>query len=481
MKIHNKLFLILFSFTFSVIAGLVVLIQWSIGQGVIDFVNAKEVKALEPLVVQFAKQYEQTPSWERVVGNGENFRKRVESQLENSQFLPRPQEGPGPRGRMMRPPPPNHIRLEEDRRPPPENIAHYALLDENKQRVVGKYLSDLKYITTPIIVNDKIVGYLAVSKRDSLVDGYELDFLQQQTNYLWFITLAAVLLTLMVTFLLSRHLVSPVKQIANGMHRLTQGNYETKLTLERKDELGQLSEDFNTLAFTLAKDEQVRKRWLANISHELRTPMSILLGELEAMLLGIREPNAKNISSANDEALHLKRLIDDLHMLNSAELGGMHYTMQPTDMALLLNTIEQKYQVLLEQHNIKIYLLNSAKHITVQADKTRLLQLLDNILMNAVHYAQCTTISLTAKNISIKGQTYLELIIEDNGVGVEQSHLSHLFEYLYRVDSSRNRQEGGSGLGLSICQHIVKGHKGEIAAEKASLGGLAIIIRLPTI
>ncbi|MBB1337386.1 ATP-binding protein [Pseudoalteromonas sp. SR44-2] len=481
MKIHNKLFLILFSFTFSVIAGLVVLIQWSIGQGVIDFVNAKEVKALEPLVVQLAKQYEQNPSWERVVGNGENFRKLIESQLENSQFLPRPQEGPGPRGRMMRRPPPDHIRLGGERRLPPENIAHYALLDENKQRVVGKYLSDLKYITTPIIVSDKVVGYLAVSKRDSLVDGYELDFLQQQTNYLWFIALAAVLLTLLVTFLLSRHLVSPVKQIANGMHRLTQGNYETKLTLERKDELGQLSEDFNTLAFTLAKDEQVRKRWLANISHELRTPMSILLGELEAMLLGIREPNAKNISSANDEALHLKRLIDDLHMLNSAELGGMHYTMQPTDMALLLNTIEQKYQVLLEQHNIKIYLLNSAKYITVQADKTRLLQLLDNILMNAVHYAQCTTISLTAKNISIKGQTYLELIIEDNGVGVEQSHLSHLFEYLYRVDSSRNRQEGGSGLGLSICQHIVKGHKGEIAAEKASLGGLAIIIRLPTI
>ncbi|WP_457934851.1 HAMP domain-containing protein [Pseudoalteromonas sp. SCSIO 43210] len=481
MKIHNKLFLILFSFTFSVIAGLVVLIQWSIGQGVIDFVNAKEVKALEPLVVQLAKQYEQTPSWQRVVGDGENFRKLVESQLENSQFLPRPPKGPGHRGGMMRRPPPDHVRLGMDRRPPPDNIAHYALLDENKQRVVGKYLSDLKYITTPITVGDKTVGYLAVSKRDNLVDGYELDFLQQQTNYLWFIALAAVLLTLLVTFLLSRHLVSPVKQIANGMHRLTQGNYETKLTLERKDELGQLSEDFNILAFTLAKDEQVRKRWLANISHELRTPMSILLGELEAMLLGIREPNTKNISSANDEALHLKRLIHDLHMLNSAELGGMHYTMQPTDMALLLNTIEQKYQVVLEQNNIKIHLLNSAKHITVQADKTRLLQLLDNILMNAVHYAQCSTISLTASNISIKGQTYLELIIEDNGVGVEQSHLSHLFEYLYRVDSSRNRQEGGSGLGLSICQHIVKGHNGEIAAKKASLGGLAIIIRLPTI
>jgi two-component system, OmpR family, sensor histidine kinase BaeS len=479
MKIHNKLFLILFSFTFSVIAALVVLIQWSIGQGVIDFVNAKEIKALEPLTVQLAKQYETTPSWSQVIGDDKHFRRLIESQLENSQFLPKLAQAPGPHGRMLRRPLPDHTGLRMGSRPPPESMAHYALLDENKQRIVGKYLSDLNYITTAIIVNGKTVGYLAVSKRDSLVDGYELDFLQQQTNYLWLIAIAAVLLTLLVTFLLSRHLVSPVKHIANGMHRLTQGNFETKLTLERKDELGQLSEDFNTLAFTLAKDEQVRKRWLANISHELRTPMSILLGELEAMLLGIREPNAKNISSANDEALHLKRLIDDLHMLNSAELGGMHYTMQTTDVTLLLNTIVQKYQVILEQHNIQLSLLNNAKHIAIQADKTRLLQLFDNILMNAVHYAQCSTISLTANTLSIKGQTYLELIIEDNGVGVEPSHLSHLFEYLYRVDSSRNRQEGGSGLGLSICQHIVKGHKGEIKAKKASLGGLAIIISLP--
>ncbi len=101
--------------------------------------------------------------------------------------------------------------------------------------------------------------------------------------------------------------------------------------------------------------------------------------------------------------------------------------------------------------------------------------------MNAVHYAQCTTISITATNISKKGQSLFELSMRDNGVGVESSHLAHLFEYLYRVDGARNRQEGGSGLGLSICKHIVEGHNGEIVAEKADLGGLAIIIRLPTI
>jgi len=100
--------------------------------------------------------------------------------------------------------------------------------------------------------------------------------------------------------------------------------------------------------------------------------------------------------------------------------------------------------------------------------------------MNAVHYAQCTTITITAENISKKEQSFIELTIEDNGVGVESSHLAHLFEYLYRVDGARNRQEGGAGLGLSICKHIVEGHHGEIVAEKASIGGLAVVISLPT-
>tara|TARA_B100001063_G_scaffold59888_1_gene54097 strand:- start:2002 stop:3435 length:1434 start_codon:yes stop_codon:yes gene_type:complete len=476
MKIHNKLFLILFSFTFSIIAGLVVLIQWSIGQGVIDYVNAKEIKALEPLVIKLATQYESSASWDEVIRDNKSFRRLIETELQSSQFS----ERPGPRSRSMRPPPPERARFEMKGPPKPNNIAHYALLDKNKQPIRGRYLDELTYINTPIIVNNIAVGYIAVSKRDGLVDGYELDFLEQQTNYLWLIAIAAALFTLLLTFLLSRHLVSPVKQIATGMHQLTQGNFTTKLTLDRKDELGQLSEDFNMLALTLAKDEKVRKRWLANISHELRTPMSILLGELEAMLLGVREPNTQNISSANDEAMHLKRLIDDLHMLNSAELGGMHYTMQPTDLTLLLNTIEQKYQVLFEQHAINIYVLNSAKQAIVQADKTRLLQLFDNILMNAVHYAQCTTITITAENISKKEQSFIELSIEDNGVGVESSHLAHLFEYLYRVDGARNRQEGGAGLGLSICKHIVEGHHGEVVAEKASIGGLAVVISLPT-
>ena len=156
MKIHNKLFLILFSFTFSIIAGLVVLIQYSIGQGIIDFVNAKEVKALEPLAVQLANKYAQTPSWDKIIGNDQRFLRLVESQLQSSQFLPSlrdmPQR-PEIRGER-RPRPPQHM-AQRDRRPPPEHAAHYALLDENQQRIFGKLFEDLKYIKTPIELEGK--------------------------------------------------------------------------------------------------------------------------------------------------------------------------------------------------------------------------------------------------------------------------------------------------------------------------------------
>jgi two-component system sensor histidine kinase BaeS len=460
------------------IVAVVLLMQWSIGLGMVNFVNAKEIKALEPLVVNLAHRYEKTASWSALNIDDESFLRLVESQLMNSDFLPvEPDRGMqrGPK------PPPHEAMLMQAHRPPPGHIAHYALLNKDKKRVVGKQYADLIYINTPIKLNNEIIGYLSVSKREHLADGYELDFLKQQTNYLWVIAFIAVLLTLLIAFLLARHLVGPVKSIATGMNKLKKGDYNTALTLDRKDELGQLSEDFNTLALTLERNEQVRKRWLANISHELRTPMSILLGELEAMLLGIREANKQNISSANDEALHLKRLIDDLHMLNSAELGGMHYSMQPLNMTNIFDVITQKYQVLFQQHAIVFCVVNVADDVFINADKTRILQLFDNILMNAVHYAQCSEISLSACNLAIKGKTFLEITLEDNGVGVTKEHLPHLFEYLYRVDSSRNRQQGGSGLGLSICHHIVSGHNGEITAQVSKLGGLGFVIRLPII
>ncbi|MCF6144659.1 MULTISPECIES: ATP-binding protein [Pseudoalteromonas] len=480
MKIHNKLFLILFSFSFLLITSLVLLMQWSIGQGMIDYVNAKEVKALQPLVSQFAQRYQRDSSWRSFEGDERQFFRLVIQQLVDSQFVPDipPRKREPHRQRLERsmtldrPVPPEH-------RLPPGHAADYALLDSHKKVIVGHYKSDLKYTDIPIELNDKVIGYLAVSKRKGLVDGYELDFLEQQTSYLWLIGLIALSCTLLITFFLARNLVGPVKKIAKGMHQLSQGNFEHQLKLKRHDEIGQLSEDYNTLALTLAHNEQVRKRWLANTSHELRTPIAILMGELEAMQLGVRPLSVENIRSANDEAHHLKRLIEDLHMLNSAELGGMHFTMQPLSIAELLLTVKQKYTTIFKNNAIELNITEFSEEITISADNTRLMQLFGNILMNAVHYAQCSKLQIAVTKVTSISQNYVVINIEDNGIGVEDEHLAHLFEYLYRVDDARNRQQGGSGLGLSLCQHIVHAHQGEIAAMRAPLGGLGIMIKLP--
>jgi len=479
MKIHNKLFLILFSFSFGLITALVLLMQWSIGQGMIDYVNAKEVKALKPLTISFAQKYETEHSWQSMRGDNRQFFRLVQKQLRDSQFVPsRPMRERAPRAfddqdqRMHEPKPPEH-------RLPPGHEADYALLDSKKALVAGRYKGDLDYTNIPIELNKVVIGYLAVSKRHGLIDGYELDFLEQQTSYLWLIGIAAVLFTLLISFFLARNLVDPVKQIAKGMQQLSQGNFEYKLKLERQDELGQLSEDFNKLALTLAHNEQARKRWLANTSHELRTPIAILMGELEAMQLGVRPLTIDNIRSAHDEADHLKRLIDDLHMLNSAQLGGMHFTKQPLIINELLTAVQQKYMPVFEQHNIEFSVLQLSTEIELNADKTRLMQLFGNILMNAIHYAQCSRLALLVKLLTVSEESFIHIRIEDNGIGVEDTHLPHLFEYLYRVDDARNRQQGGSGLGLSLCQHIVHAHKGDITAQKSKLGGLAILINIP--
>lgn len=454
--------------------------QWSIGQGMVDYVNAKEVKALQPLASQFARRYQTDSSWQSFEDDNRQFYRLVIQQLRESQFVPGMPAGereprmqrPQRAMTLDRPEPPEH-------RLPPGHSADYALLDSNKKEIVGHYKSSVRYTDIPIELNDKVIGYLSVSKRKGLVDGYELDFLEQQTSYFWFIGLIALSCTLLITFFLARNLVGPVKKIAKGMHLLSQGDYEYKLNLERQDELGKLSEDYNTLALTLARNEQARKRWLANTSHELRTPIAILMGELEAMQLGVRPLTVENIRSANDEAEHLKRLIDDLHMLNSAQLGGMHFTMKPLILSELLEAVEQKYSAIFQQHKIEFAINNLAQQLALTADKTRMMQLFGNLLMNAVHYAQCSKLLVSIKQVSQAQHNHIEITVEDNGVGVKDAHLPHLFEYLYRVDDARNRQQGGSGLGLSLCQHIVQAHEGEITAVRSPLGGLGILIKLP--
>jgi two-component system, OmpR family, sensor histidine kinase BaeS len=354
----------------------------------------------------------------------------------------------------------------------------YALLDENKNYLVGSFPKDRKYSYTPLMINQQVIGFMAISKRNRLAQGYEFDFVEQQKNYLWYISAAVMLLVMMITYPFARHIISPLRAFTKGMHQLTQGQYKSRLTVQRKDEFSQLSRDFNELAKTLMENESARKRWLANISHELRTPVAILKGELEAVIDGVRELSLEHVHSAHQEVIHLQRLISDLHALTSADIGGMSYRKKTIDVVDFLNQQSEKLGSYLSQKGFefKKYIPNDKAMIF--ADQTRLCQLLENLMNNCIKYAESGSIVRLSLQINHIDKN-IKIIVEDDGVGVEDKHLSLLFEHLYRVEDSRNRATGGSGLGLSICSHIVQAHQGEIYAEKSHLGGLAIHICLP--
>lgn len=494
MKIQNKLFLFLFSFSLILVTVLVLLIQWSIDKGMVEYVISKEVDTLQPVLIQLTDEYKVDNNWDFITGEHRGFHQLISQQLTDSDFdadKGRPFDNNGKSKPPLkhnpakkRPPPHRDDFIDSPPRPP-KGEAHYALLDINEAIIAGSYLPTLMYRKIAIKVDNEVVGFFAISKRNQLTQDYEVDFIEQQQQYLWLIAVLVMSLVALVTFPIARHIVEPIKLITRGMHKLTQGDYKQSIQVNRKDELSELSRDFNELSLTLAKNESARKRWLANISHELRTPVAILRGELEAMLDKVRPLTHENIASAHDEVKHLQSLINDLNQLTSTDIGGMGYRKQHENLVTLLQNESGKYRSYLSSAGITLELELGTSNINIYADKTRLYQLFENIINNCIKYSNANKfkVSITtnklAENLAANNKGTVTITLEDNGIGVEAQYLSHLFEYLYRVEDSRNRETGGFGLGLSICQHIVIAHQGEISAEKSDLGGLSVIITLP--
>jgi len=484
MKIQNKFFLILFGFSLILVTIVALLMQWSIGKGMVEYVNTKEQQALQPLVVALVAEYKKNNDWSTISNRNRAFSDLVYSKLKDSQFLQPapdarhpPQDFNGPHDELDRPF--NDQMMERGRE---LDTPWYLVLDKDKNLVVGRFLSQHQYSEIPMVIDDdQVVGFLLVPKRDQVFNGYELAFIKQQESYLWIFALITLVLVGLVTLPLARNVLGPINLIAQGMHQLAHGTYQQKIELHRKDELGELIRDFNELALSLDENENARKRWLANISHELRTPVAILRGELEAMLDGVRPLNKENLESSNDEVKHLQYLIDDLHQLSSADIGGMHYRKNNEYINAWLMSEVDKYRSYLSDAGIRLETAISNEQVEVYADRTRLCQLFENIINNCIKYSQGSLVKISSHVDRLSSQPMLVVKVEDNGIGVDSHHLENLFEYLYRVDDSRNRKTGGSGLGLSICAHIIAAHQGSISASHSSQGGLAIVITLPLI
>jgi len=470
LQIQNKLFLTLLTTSILAVAILVGLMQWSVGRGMVDYINQREANKIQPMISDIAKQYGQTESWRWLQSKPRVLRKLMFENLllrRDDKHCDHDDEDCREMKSSHRP---KEFMSSYSRRP------DLAILDANGHTVVAINARSKHRSKIAIEWQGNVVGWVSIPDREKISEGFELLFIEQQQKAFWLMALIVIVLAGIIAFPLARHFVRPIKQLTQGTNQLIQGKYELQLSIDRNDELGILARDFNELAQTLDKNEGARRRWVADISHELRTPLAILSGEVEAMLDGVRPLSKDGIQSMQEEVSQLSQLVNDLYALTQADIGGLSYRKQDIDLAELLRSKLKSFEPLFNQYHQIIQCNNTDTPINIWADSTRLNQLLDNLFTNANRY----TDNGGKIHISIEqNKSSTSLIIEDSDPGVTDEALTHLFDHLYRTEQSRNRNSGGSGLGLAICKRIVEGHGGTMTAAHSTLGGVAIQIQLP--
>ena len=484
MTIQKKFFLALLLVTLFLVSTMYVFVNWSMDQGMLEYVNHRELTAQKNLAQQLAMFYVRDGNWDFLQDNyllweqilrtqQRNFQggNRNHPQQNNSYFQHQrqpPKPGRFSRDRAPHPPPPRHPRLNP-------GGPGFALVDTEHLPVVGMLPPDTQVRETPIVVSGQTVGWLLAQRKQQLTDQFDLKWIARQREMV--LILAGVLIAVisMLAWLLARHFLVPLKQLASATSLLTQGHYSLQLAGQRKDELGQLQRDFNELANTLKANDIARKRWLADISHELRTPLSVICAEIEAMQDGIRAMDTKALTSMAEEHLRISKLVDDLHELSNAELGAMRYRKQWVDLPSLLNKALARHVVAINHANLQLSTDIPESSVLVYIDEDRFNQVFDNLISNSLKYTD--TDGELRVSLKESGEQ-LNIRFEDSQPAVPVQDLPHLCDYLYRVDNSRSRTTGGSGLGLSICQRIIEAHHGKLTLSASQLGGLCVDIKI---
>lgn len=356
-----------------------------------------------------------------------------------------------------------------------EFVSSITLHDSDKNLLLGvvKPTQTLSFI--PIESNSSLIGFIGYVKPTVVAREMDRRFMQHQLKMFSILGLIVLALSTLVATLLSRRISRPLVELAEGAQALASGDYQRQMSVNSTDEIGQLCKNFNVLAQTLAANEQSRALWIADISHEMRTPVSVIKAQIEAMQDGIRPLDQDNLGLLHDKTQGLNLLIDDLFELSLSDIGALTYHKQRLALPKLLKSCIHMFQVKAAEAGLKLDDLVSDDALSVFADPKRLEQLFSNLLENSVRYTQPggrIQVSL------VKADHQVHVHIEDSAPGVPENQQSQIFQRLYRLEASRNRSTGGAGLGLSICKNIVAAHQGNIRAYTSNLGGLGIQVTL---
>ena len=330
---------------------------------------------------------------------------------------------------------------------------------------------------TPIQVNGETVGILlfnAPPDKNPLED----EFIRRLSQSIYLSAIGTILIAFILGAILSRTITRPIRELTKATHEMAGGKFGQQVPVRSRDEIGELASSFNKMNDDLARSFNLRKQMTADIAHELRTPLSLIIGHAEAVHDGVLPASKENFEIIREEAERLEQLVNDLRTLSLADAGELSVDFQPVEINKLLSDIQSHYLVPFNQKRITLDLEPASVILRANLDPIRFSQVLMNILDNALRYTpeEGRVLISTKQN-----GDQVEITIQDSGDGVTSEDAAHLFDRFYRADASRTRdsEAGGSGLGLAIAKSIVEMHKGKIWAESEKGKGLKVIIQLP--
>jgi two-component system, OmpR family, sensor histidine kinase BaeS len=418
-----------------------------------------------------------------------------QSQPPNQQ---RPPQNNSQQGNQPRPnPPQNNAQNGQQNNPPGANDGlapvPFLLVDTNGMtlnrnplyKVGEKVPVDAVPDGTPILFNGTTVGTVYVVRNATAPEPSPLEraFIDRTNRALLLGALASSTLAILIGAIFARLLTSPLRELTGALRDMSSGNLEQEVRINSKDEIGELVGSFNRMSKNLADAVQLRKQMTADVAHELRTPITVMAGYLEAMRDGTLKPNQERYDMLYSEALHLKMLVDDLRILSLADAKELALKRESIDPRAFLEGMRQRFEHSAAQRGVRLEVDTTPALPVIPMDSERMQQVFTNLIGNALRYTPTNGI------IRLSGHqagTKLQLAVEDSGTGIPTENLPYIFERFYRVQHAANNtapaQSNGqseSGLGLAIARSIVEAHGGSISAESELGKGTAMIITLP--
>ncbi|WP_077001063.1 ATP-binding protein [Variovorax sp. KK3] len=480
---------------------------FALQRGLGPYVAEIEIRRMDWLAQLLQKHYVANGNWDRLRDNEEQWRRlqmgdvglpKSEGREGDDARLPpwyarspRPDNGepPGPPPqlellprRYMHPAPPW---LFAGLREAPDSIyRRLGVIDAQGRQVVGAAVDRDTAAHLPIRRANLVVGELVLAPIEGIESEADRAFVARQSGFIALTGLAGLVLALVLSWLLARRWLSPIDALTQGAQDVARGRLGTRVQVQGSDELALLGRTFNDMAERLDTADASRRAWLADVAHELRTPLAAMRAEIEALQDGVRTFDDRTALRLHRQVMRLNQLVDDLR---SSMRGPQSEALTRTTvfpLAVLKETLaatrDRFAKRRIDVDAAAVDALAAASQPMVEGDAHRLHQVFMNLLDNTLAYTdEGGLLRIGAAVEGSAGAQRLVLRFDDSAPGVAAHELPMVFERLFRADGSRSRELGGSGLGLSICRAMVEAHGGEIDAAASPLGGLRIVLWLP--